>query len=264
MNVMRHILPKLILAISFVFFVTAFPGIFSNVYAQDQITGVAIPAPISGNTVQDGQLICSNAQGYDLCNIEYATTIYGVVSLTPAVQLATQVQGYYPVVSHGLTRVNVTSKNGNIKAGDFITTSTSSGVGEKATRNGYVLGIALEDFTPAAGSDTGKILVSVDPRATLEISDTKQNLLQIIREGLSSAVLTPLATIRYLFAGLAVILSLVIGFIYFGRVAKAGVEAIGRNPLSSRTIQAGVILHIGLTIVIVVIGLGIAYLILTL
>jgi F0F1-type ATP synthase membrane subunit c/vacuolar-type H+-ATPase subunit K len=70
--------------------------------------------------------------------------------------------------------------------------------------------------------------------------------------------------LRYLTAALMVILGFVLGFVYFGRIAKAGVEAIGRNPLSSKTIEFGLILHILLTIVIVGAGLGIGYLILTL
>ena len=61
-----------------------------------------------------------------------------------------------------------------------------------------------------------------------------------------------------------VIMGFGLGFIYFGRIAKAGVEAIGRNPLASRTITSGLVLHILLTIVIVGAGLGIGYLILVL
>ena len=58
--------------------------------------------------------------------------------------------------------------------------------------------------------------------------------------------------------------SFVMGFVYFGRVARSGIEAIGRNPLASRIIQFNVILHILISIVIVLVGLAIAYLILIL
>jgi len=63
---------------------------------------------------------------------------------------------------------------------------------------------------------------------------------------------------------LVTITSFILGFVYFGRVARSGVEAIGRNPLASRIIQFNMLLHIVMSMVIVLIGLAIAYLILIL
>jgi F0F1-type ATP synthase membrane subunit c/vacuolar-type H+-ATPase subunit K len=52
--------------------------------------------------------------------------------------------------------------------------------------------------------------------------------------------------------------------IYFGKASRAGIEAVGRNPLAKRVIQLTVVMNIVLTIVIVLVGLAIAYLILIL
>jgi F0F1-type ATP synthase membrane subunit c/vacuolar-type H+-ATPase subunit K len=61
-----------------------------------------------------------------------------------------------------------------------------------------------------------------------------------------------------------VIISFTLGMIYFGRASRTGIEAVGRNPLAKRVIQLTIFLNIVLTIVIVMVGLAIAYLILIL
>ena len=61
-----------------------------------------------------------------------------------------------------------------------------------------------------------------------------------------------------------VLIAFTLGMIYFGRSSRAGIEAIGRNPLAKRVIQFTVFMNIVLTIVIVIVGLAIAYLILIL
>jgi F0F1-type ATP synthase membrane subunit c/vacuolar-type H+-ATPase subunit K len=73
-----------------------------------------------------------------------------------------------------------------------------------------------------------------------------------------------LASLRYLLAFLIAIIAFVLGFIYFGRVVRVGIEAIGRNPLARRMIQITMLFNILITIVIVLAGLLIAYLILVL
>jgi hypothetical protein len=75
-------------------------------------------------------------------------------------------------------------------------------------------------------------------------------------------VVAPLESLRYLLAFIIAIVSFGLGFLYFGRVIKTGVEAIGRNPLASRTIQATIFVNIVITIVIVGTGLALAALIL--
>lgn len=51
------------------------------------------------------------------------------------------------MASSGTTRVNVNLTNGEIKAGDYITSSTIPGSGMKATEAGMVVGTALQGFT---------------------------------------------------------------------------------------------------------------------
>jgi F0F1-type ATP synthase membrane subunit c/vacuolar-type H+-ATPase subunit K len=106
------------------------------------------------------------------------------------------------------------------------------------------------------------IVLNIHPAAGS--TGAKSNLMSALRQGLSAPLFEPLDSLRYLLAALILLLSFVMGFAYFGRVSKTGIEAIGRNPLASRMIQLSIIMHIMITIVIVLIGFGMAYLILIL
>jgi hypothetical protein len=229
--------------------------------------GVAIPTPVSSD-VQEGDIVCAESQDSAIfirCADEYSPSIYGVMTLDPAAEFELlPADGQFPVITTGRVRVNVNAVNGNLEAGDFITSSSVSGVGMKADINGYVLGTALEPYSPANPDDVGKIEVLVNIHPTIKLGTGSSNLLALLRTGLSFSALDSLGSLRYLLAVLVVIISFVLGFIYFGRVAKAGVESLGRNPLASRAIQLTVFFNIFLTIVIIAVGLIVAYLILVL
>ena len=108
------------------------------------------------------------------------------------------------------------------------------------------------------------MLVSLNIHPAVDLSETGGNLIDVLRRALEAPILSPLVSLRYILAALVMIIAFTLGFVYFGRVARAGVEAIGRNPLAGRMIELTVIFHILLTIVIVGAGVGIAYLILIL
>jgi hypothetical protein len=67
-----------------------------------------------------------------------------------------------PVALSGRVPVKVTSANGAIHAGDYITTSFIPGAGMKATEAGMVIGKALADYDNSDPSAIGTVLVFVD------------------------------------------------------------------------------------------------------
>ncbi len=227
------------------------------------LQGIAVSISIS-DTVKDGDIICSDSNGYALCKKANDPSIFGVVNDKPAAYFDVIVKNKHLVLSNGEVKVNVSGESGKIAEGDLITTSATPGEGQKATKNGYVLGVAEEAFGGANKDAKGQILVSLNIHPTSSLSDVKTNLIETVRGGLAGATVSPFATLRYSVAALMVILAFILGFIYFGRVAKAGVEAIGRNPLAGRQIQFNIVLNILLTIGIVIAGLVIAYFILVL
>jgi F0F1-type ATP synthase membrane subunit c/vacuolar-type H+-ATPase subunit K len=253
---------KLYLAFFFTFFLFfLFPGVLK---AQDVGVGVAIPVSLK-ESGSDGDIICTVEGGYGLCRNSYDTSVFGVITDNPAVSLdIAGIENAKMVLTSGKVNVNVSTINGNIAEGDFITTSEKAGIAQRADRSGYVLGTALEAFSSDSPDSIGKILVLINIHPAIGLGTARTNLLQIIRQGTGAAILEPLSSLRYLLAALIVIASFIMGFVYFGRVARSGIEAIGRNPLASRIIQFNVILHILISIVIVLVGLAIAYLILIL
>lgn len=233
--------------------------------AQVTSSGIAISIPITEENVQNGHIICSGTEGFVLCTSPYDPAMYGVISDNPAAAL--EAEGEKPtrlLLPKGNALVRISGADGNISEGDPITSSEIPGVGKLATRNGYILGNAMEDYEPASSDDVGQILVAVNIHPAAGLSAARSDLLQVIRQGVSAPLFEPLASLRYILAAAMILLAFSLGFIYFGRVAKTGIEALGRNPMAARMIQLSVVFHIVITVVIVLIGLAIAYLILIL
>ena len=260
-------LPMLVILFCLVIFFVSGP-IFAQSSEVDTQTfnaasAMAIQVPIT-EEVKDGQVICSTESGNKLCTRAYDPSTFGVVSNTPALSFEADVEqsGTAPVMSSGKTFVLVSSANGTITKSDYITSSSVPGVAQKAIKSGYILGTALEDYNETDPQKVGKILVSVSIRPAILSKGAGENLIDLIREGVDAAFLSPLASLRYIVAAVVVAASVILGFIYFGRVARSGVEAIGRNPLAGQRIQASVIINVFLTMIIMGGGVLIAYVVL--
>lgn len=237
----------------------------ANTNGQDKSSGLAISIPITDKDAKDGSIISSSARGYVLTSVPYDPSVYGVITEDPSLFIQnTNLPGTKPVVSSGKAFVAVSTINGAIRVNDFITSSEIPGVGQKASINGFVLGTALQNYSEIDPNKIGKIQVSIAPRFNSAFIGLRGNLIQILRDAGGIYNLSPLASFRYILAAIIAILSFLLGFIYFGRVAKTGVEALGRNPLAGRTIQLGIVFNLIITIGIMALGLGIAYLILIL
>jgi hypothetical protein len=74
----------------------------------------------------------------------------------------------------------------------------------------------------------------------------------------------PTVVFKYFLAGMILLLSFVIGFFSFGRIANTGIEALGRNPLAAKIIQLGIMLNVLITVAIIGSGLVMAYFVLRL
>lgn len=235
------------------------------VRAQVDSSGFATSIPVSETNIEEGDIICSYEDGFRLCEGEYDSSIYGVIVEEVSVSVEdTELENSKLALTNGIATVKVSSINGNIEEGDLVTTSDINGVGQLATKNGFVLGNSIENYENDNTESVGRIQVALNIHPAVGLAGARGNLLQFIREGIAVPLFEPLESLRYILAVLIVLISLILGLVYFGRVARAGVEAMGRNPLARRVIQLNVILHIFLTIVIVMVGLAIAYLILIL
>ena len=236
-----------------------------DVYAQVDSAGVAVYIPVADQETSNGDLICVQENIYARCSEAFSSDIFGVVTFnTTSVIEDDEMENALPVLQSGIATVNTSSVNGNIQSGDLVTSSSIPGVVQLANRNGMVVGMALEGYSSNDPDQIGKIQITVDVHSAAALSGARSNLYQMLRDGVRSVYLTPVETLRYLLAVLMILISFILGLVYFGRVSQTGVEAIGRNPLAKRMIQFNVVLHILLVLAIIAAGLIIAYLILAL
>ncbi len=253
---MRKIFFSLVLIISF---------LIQEKIVNAQIDSSDIAKSFDFYNASRGSLVCSSKNGLELCKKAYSPSIYGVITDSPALAIKDNNLPNAQLVSQGgSTIVRVSSINGNIVEGDFVTSSEIEGVAQKAVKNGYVLGTALEPFQSGSPNEIGEILVSIHIHPETSFTDERSNLLETLQEALTVPILTPLAALRYLLAALIVSLSFIIGFIYFGRFLRLTVENIARNPSVKIIIYLTSVISLVLICAAVFAGLYLAYLILVL
>jgi F0F1-type ATP synthase membrane subunit c/vacuolar-type H+-ATPase subunit K len=232
----------------------------------DVTLGVAKVVEVKEKDIKDGSIISTAEKGLILSNLSYDSQVVGVVARDAAILLNNSREGAsgVPIISTGQVYMLVSSKDGVIKKGDLLTTSTMPGVGVKAIRSGYVLGTALEDYTDPNPKKVDKIVVDMNlhyfnskPTFPGSLSDIFKIALLTTREG-------PSSIFKYIVAAIVVLGSFVLGFMTFGRTAAKGVEALGRNPAAKSIIYLGIIFNVSIVVVIVLSGLTVAFLILRL
>lgn len=227
------------------------------VKAQQTSLGIGVMLPILDEVVTDGSVVCMLDEGLRLCDTPYDHRMFGVVTDTPAAYFDTVGdQGRY-IVSSGKSSVRAI---GPISPGDVLTSSENPGVVMVAEKAGYILGTALD----AVESGEATIAVAVNIRYDSSLARHRTNLVEMLRQSMAAPLMQPIESFRYLLAAILVVVAFGMGFFYYGRIANTGVEAIGRNPLAQRSIQSDVLLNLGATMLIVLVGLGAAYLVLIL
>lgn len=213
---------------------------------------------------EEGSIVSFRNGTYELSKEPYDSGIMGVISTTSALSLEdVNLTQSKSVAVSGEVNVKVFTKNGPIAVGDLITSSDVPGVGQKVLLSGQVLGAALQAYDSPNPDTVGLITVLVDSRSNVASNNMKVNLVQALKSGYSDVVFTPATSLRYLLAIIIVAVSFLLGFASFGKVSGKSVEALGRNPLASKLIKSVVVFNFMLTFIILVVGLALAYFILT-
>lgn len=227
---------------------------FARVASQDKTTeitqGIGTQAPIEDADAEEGDIISFIGGKYRISAESMDDHMFGVVSGGSVLALGNHQEGEGAnVVFAGKAFVRVSTINGEIRAGDFISSSLIPGIGAKVDGYGQVLGMALADYRETDHEKIGKIPVSINIG---------------VNTPLTRFAAKPAETLRYFMAFLIGFSSVITGFIYFGKVTRSGVEALGRNPLAARLIQFGIFLNLLLTFGIMLVGGVIAYVIIVL
>lgn len=215
----------------------------------------------------EGDILKATDKGLVRTTIGFDNKMFGVIQDQPLLVYRTETQGK-PVVRSGVAQVNVTTLNGAIKYGDYITSSSIPGKGQKALESGYTFGMALGAFDgkeatqidgPNGKVASGKIPVAMRIEYT-ELTNPRfaGRLFGFVGTTLLENVSDPKqigTVVRFIAAGLVILLSFTFGFLTFSRSIAKSIEALGRNPLAKSTIQLTMVINIVLLIVTAVIGI---------
>jgi len=213
---------------------------------------------------ESGDVVSYVNGAFILSSVEYDDDMFGVITANPIVGFKqSDLEEYKMISSEGQAFVKVSAINGNISVGDYITTSTIAGVAQKAAKPGKVLGMALEEFSSDDPEAQGVILTMIDIQVEFVNSTLRTNLFETLRTSLYTPFLTPLTSLRYVLAFLIVVVTFATGFWSFGKFSTTTILAVGRNPLAQKDILRTLITNLIITLFVMGVGLGLAYIILT-
>jgi len=178
------------------------------------------------------------------------------------------------VATSGRYEVLVSTQNGTINSGDYITISSSDGIGMKADRAAsYVIGKAVAPFdgtTSLAGSTQvngksvqyGRVLADISARSSPLITPTKSpSFLQSAAQSISGHPVNDLRIYLGLFLAFAT--TVIAGSLLYAGV-HGSIIAIGRNPLSKGTIGGNMIKVVLIGLIVFLGGLFGVYLLIKL
>lgn len=246
------------------FFILIFGAIFllnKTIFSQ-KLPSLAVNLEIKDSEAKVGDIVIKSEKGIVLANRPYSPELVGVIGENPIMVFGKATTSTLSVIYLGEAQIRVSNINGEIKKGDFITSSEKPGVGQKATQSGFVVAKALEDFNQEEGLIKAEVDIQYVNIAQPVTPDQKKvspvNILTKIIEQLQEAQNLP-EILRYIFAILLAGGSFFAGFFSFIRALQKGVEATGRNPLARGSIRFAMILNLVGIVILTLAGLGLAF-----
>lgn len=273
---MRYSYPArtIILLLGFILYALSFTLYPSLAHAQEP-QGIEVTSvyEIADTDAVEGDIMTATDKGFVRSNIGFDPKLFGIIQDRPLLVYRTQAKGK-PIVRSGTATVNVTTLNGPIKIGDYITSSLIPGKGQRSVESGYSIGIALAAFTgqdaPQVDGPQGKVSLGKIPVAIrIQYAETATpnfagRLFGFVGTALMQSLVDPKQignVARFFAAGLVIICSFAFGFLTFSSSIAKSIEAMGRNPLARSTIQLSMIVTIVLLIITEIVGIAAAILI---
>jgi len=237
-------------------------------YAQTAGLEATSVFEIADTDTQEADILIATDKGLVRADRSFDNKMFGVLQEKPILVFRNNDTKGKPVIRSGVATVGVTTLNGPIKYGDYITSSSIQGKGQKASESGYVLGIALAQFSGESAEQVdgpnGKVAAGKIPVALrveyAELTNPRfaGRLFGFVGSSFLENVNDPKkfgTVVRYIAAGLIILLSFTFGFLTFSRSIAKSIEALGRNPLAKSTIQLSMIINIALLVVTGIIGI---------
>lgn len=254
--------------IIFIIFITIIIVIFEvqSVHAQTTGLDASYGYSVADQETLDGDILIYTDKGLVRTTSAYSTAMFGVMQSNPLVLIQLSEEENQSVVRSGIAKVNVTTINGPIKKGDYITSSATAGKGQKADKSGYMLGVSLADLE----GENGQIPVALDIKYIdlySNISPTANKFLKSLDSILLASIQDPekfTKLVRYLAASVIMLGAFVISFLTFSRSMANSVEAIGRNPLARNSIYFSLVINVVVTVATLIVGLITAFILIKL
>jgi hypothetical protein len=186
------------------------------------------------------------------------------------------------VATYGQYEILVSTQNGAVNVGDYVTVSALTGVGMKASSTQQmVIGKAVAAFDGKQGVESTYNLTTSSGQKQIQLGRIKadisvahnpmystekpqENVPQVLSSAVKLVTDRPLSPSR-IYAGLAVLLLTLFlagGILYAG--VRSGMVAIGRNPLAKHSIMRNLLQVTIMALIVFVIGLFAVYLLLRL
>lgn len=255
-------------------------GLTAPVLAQNVTQGY-----LSDQSLQNGMIVrlkAGDASKVQALKYNEAKEMLGVVvsSSDAPISLSDPSKKQNFVAAFGKYDALVSSQNGAIKPGDYVTISSLDGVGMKASKDEeLILGKAIGSFntksdveskvtltsTSGGKQDVGIRRIMVDISVSRNPSfagDSTAGVPQFLTKAAQLVTKKPVTALR-VYACLAILaLSLAVAgaIIYSG--VRTGMTAVGRNPLAKSSIMKNLISVTLMALIIVIIGIIAVYLLL--
>lgn len=199
--------------------------------------------------IKSGQvvaLVTLDKNSVELAPADDPTRIYGVAVEQAAAPLTLQQPGQNVfVATNGFYFVLVSTENGSIAAGDFLSMSSAAGIAAKVkSSQTFVLGRSTQNFDGKTGSlgsgnngsVIGEILIQVAPGKNPALREDTAVPAPLRKLGESIAG-KPLSVSRIYAALIIFIVTAIIAFGLLWVGVRGGMIAIGRNPLGKHSIM---------------------------
>lgn len=182
------------------------------------------------------------------------------------------------VATLGQYDVLVNTQNGPISAGDYVTVSAIDGIGMKAgTEEPFIIGRALGSFDgsnaiyatnlkDSTGADRsvsiGRVSVDIQAKRNPLLKAEEPNLPEFLRRASEAIAGKPVNPVRvYIGSVIFVVATVVAASLLYGGIRSA-ITAIGRNPLSKKSVMRSMMQVILTGLIIFISGLLGVYLLL--
>jgi hypothetical protein len=228
--------------------------LFSFQAFADNLSFIAKNLEIDDEQAEIGDIISQTEQGLVRSVLPYDENMIGVIAENPIIVFGKPNDQTKEIVSLGETMVKVTDINGEIKKGDFITSSEIAGKGQKADQSGFIIGRALENLNN--NEDMIRVEINIQYQHALD-GFSVSGVLAPIWKQLGTPENIP-EVLRYIFALILAGGSFFAGFVAFIKSLRKGVESLGRNPLAKKSINTAILLNLAGILILTLAGLGLS------